>query len=237
MNPFIEACKKGQLDQAKRIAQENPDLDIHAYEDHDLHIYTCEDNAFGAACRNGHLDVARWLVDYATSIESPVDIHAKKDYAFRWACSYGHLDVARWLVDYATSIESPVDIHAYSDYAFRWACRNGHFEVARWLVSYATSIESPVDIHAESDFAFRSACRNGHLEVARWLIPFGGMPIQRLQKHHPIRLFHVGRFPTIALLSVYFRRFLYGFRERFYCPGGKGYEAAKKDFEKWTQLP
>ena len=155
MNDFLEACRKGQLDQAKGIAQENPDLDIHTNEDE----------------------------------------------AFRWACSKGHLDVAQWLVDYATSIESPVDIHTYED------------------------------------LAFRRACMNGHLDVARWLVPFGGMPIQGLQKNHPIRLFHVRRFPTIALLSLYFRRFVYGFRERYYCPGGKGYEAAKKDFEKLSQLP
>jgi len=30
MNPFVVACQKGQLDKAKRVAQENPDLDIHA---------------------------------------------------------------------------------------------------------------------------------------------------------------------------------------------------------------
>ena len=227
MSDFVEACEKGQLDQAKRIAQENPDLDIH----------TEEDEAFRLACLHGHFDVARWLVDYATSIESPVDIHAKEDLAFRSACFYGHIEVARWLVDYATSIESPVDIHAKEDDAFRSACSNGHLEVAQWLVDCATSIESPVDIHAVKDFAFRWACGNGHLDIARWLIPFGGMPIQGLKKDHPIYLFHVGRFPTIALLSLYFRRFLYGFRERFYCPGGKGYEAAKKDFEKWSQLP
>ena len=227
MNDFLEACRKGQLDQAKRIAQENPDLEIH----------TNEDEAFRWACSKGHLEVAQWLVDYATSIESPVDIHTYSDEAFRWACENGHLDVARWLVDYATSIESPIDIHATKDSAFSWACKNGYLDVARWLVDYATSIESPVDIHAYEDYAFSWAYYNGHFEVARWLIPFGGMPIQGLQKNHPIRLFHVGRFPTIALLSVYFRRFLYGFRERFYCPGGKGYEAAKKDFEKWSQLP
>jgi len=130
-----------------------------------------------------------------------------------------------------------------TDFAFRLACGYGHLNVAQWLIDLSKDTETyggPIDIHAFSDFAFRVACYHGHFDIARWLIPFGGMPAIALKKDHLIRKFYLNRFPAIGLLSLYFRRFLYGFRERFYCPpgcgsdslrtsGGKGYVFAKKN--------
>jgi iron uptake system EfeUOB component EfeO/EfeM len=44
---FINACKNGQIEKAKRLVQ-------------DHHVYNI--SAFIFACVNGHLEIAKWLV-------------------------------------------------------------------------------------------------------------------------------------------------------------------------------
>ena len=45
------------------------------------------------ACENGHLHVAKWLLQ----IKPNINISAKNEHAFRWACKNGRIHVARWL--------------------------------------------------------------------------------------------------------------------------------------------
>ena len=80
---FIELCYKGDLIGLKHLLQLNPDIDISADNE----------DAFGWACRNGHLHVCQWLLQQKPTI----NISADNEYAFCWACFYGHLDVAHWL--------------------------------------------------------------------------------------------------------------------------------------------
>ena len=109
--------------------------------------------AFASECKEGHLELAQWLVSLGG-----VDIHAYDEGAFRGACYNGHLELAQWLVSLGG-----IDIHANE--AFRWACGNGHLEVAQWLVSLGG-----IDIHIYNDIAFCWARNNGHLKVAQWLV-------------------------------------------------------------------
>ena len=59
------------------------------------------------ACSNGHLNVAKWLLQFNPNV------HALNDEAFRSACKNGHLDVAKWLIQF-----NP-DVHVLNDYVFR----------------------------------------------------------------------------------------------------------------------
>jgi hypothetical protein len=81
---FIEFCKSGNLDQAKKFLEENenPTIDISVE-------YDC---AFRYACWSGHLEVAKWLLE----IKPTIDISAFDEEAFRYACFNRHLDVAKW---------------------------------------------------------------------------------------------------------------------------------------------
>jgi FOG: Ankyrin repeat len=107
------------------------------------------------ACKNGHLEVAKFLVDKGAKI------HADNDSALQHACSRGHLEVAKFLVD------KGANIHADNDWALRHACKNGHLEVAKFLV------DKGAKIHADNDWALRHACSWGHLEVAKFLVDKG----------------------------------------------------------------
>ena len=35
--------------------------------------------------------IVEYLINYANSINSPIDIHAREEYAFRWSCENGYL--------------------------------------------------------------------------------------------------------------------------------------------------
>ena len=113
--------------------------------------------AFREACRDGHLDVARWLYDDVGGVWA----HAYQDEVFRIVCIGGHLAIARWLHKHVGG----VDAHVHDDAAFRHACGAGHLALAQWLYNDVRG----VNVHAYHDHAFRDACMNGHLTLARWL--------------------------------------------------------------------
>jgi len=135
---------------------------------------------FRWACKNGYLEVAKWLWQLGNEISSPINIHAHDEYAFRYACEKGHLEIAQWLHLLGNKLSSPIDIHAYNEHAFECACEKGHLEIAKWLYILGNEIGSPINIHADDEFAFRYACHNKHLEIAKWLYLLGnetGSPI------------------------------------------------------------
>jgi len=106
------------------------------------------DKLFRNACKIGHLDFAKWLLN----IKSDINISAQNEYAFRITCFNGHLDIAKWLLD----IKPDIDTTSCNDMAFRYACchckkrlylnewvfinnklvlREGHLEIAKLLQS------------------------------------------------------------------------------------------------------
>ena len=150
---FIEICRMGDLDRAKKFLRLNPDIKISARDD-------C---AFHVVCEYGHLKIAMWLLQ----VKPDIKISACDDYAFRWACDNGHLEVAKWLLQ----VKPDIDISAKNEFAFRWACINGHLEVAKWLLH----VKPDINISAQNDFAFNMVF-NRHLygyytqlKIAQWL--------------------------------------------------------------------
>jgi hypothetical protein len=133
-------------------------------DDDDNYHDVVQYNVFQSSCRNGQIEIAKWLHKLGG-----IDIHANNELAFRWSCSEGHIEVAKWLYSLGG-----VDINALmndntEDDAFQWSCKNGHVKVAKWLYSLLRG----VDDFAIRQHAFRSSCINGHIKVAKWLYSLG----------------------------------------------------------------
>ena len=84
---FVKACKLGLLKLAKWM-----------YNRYSIDIHADVEAAFRWCCNNGHLDVAKWLVELGKSTGNQIDIHVCNEYVFSWCCYYGHLEVAKWLI-------------------------------------------------------------------------------------------------------------------------------------------
>ena len=141
-----------------------------------------ENNSFGEACENGHLEEAQCL--FWSNPNPNFDISFNNDIAFREACENGHLEVAQWLFEIKPNIlnikpNTQVQYELFvndekikikpkktCDDVFGEACKNGHLKVAQWLLE----IKPDINISAYEEYAFRGACKNGHLEIAQWLL-------------------------------------------------------------------
>jgi hypothetical protein len=141
--------------EAFRFMYDAPDVDISDSSSESEHKL----NLFESKCRNGELEMARWL--YSTFSTSE---HLCSDYAyiFRDACENGKLEVAQWLL----SIKPDIDICDCDNYAFSLACENGHLEIAQWILRQRPDI----DLRVEDDIYFCIACESGQLEIAQWLL-------------------------------------------------------------------
>ena len=93
-------------------------------------------------CESGDLELIKYCIAYANSINSPIDIHDDREYAFRLSCDNGHLCVVEYLINYTNSINSPIEIHINDEYAFCLSCQNGHSKIVEYLINYANSINS-----------------------------------------------------------------------------------------------
>ena len=132
-------------------------------------LHAEDDRAFGWACDNGHLEIAKWLWAICPDQEQSSMLHADDDYAFREACVEGHQDVAEWLWSICTDQERSTMLHAADDYAFSGVCAHGHQETAKWLWAICSDQEQSAMLHAKDDGSFRWACKYGHIETAEWL--------------------------------------------------------------------
>lgn len=138
MDPFLCACRRGDLQGAKRLYRHHAPWRcgsglIAACEGGQLQVAQWihglgavdnidRDQAFSGACTNGHLEVAMWLYG-----QGDVDICD----GFFFAGGSGHLHVAKWLYGLGG-----VDIHARQDQVFEWATywSPRTQQVARWLI-------------------------------------------------------------------------------------------------------
>ena len=156
---FISACRYGGcLELAKWILENSPSPE-------DL-LHAKNEEPFRWACAEGHLEVAKWIVDISRNTNHPCNIHHNNDITFSLACRCGHLEVAKWIFDI-----SPRNTLLFNSTAeFKWICYNDHFDLAKWIFEISKNTDDPCNIHIDDDMPFREACKHGNLEFAKWII-------------------------------------------------------------------
>jgi len=160
---FIEHCSKGDLEKAKHML-------FVQYDRQNINISKWNDEAFRDACRFGHLEVAKWLLE----VEPSIDISAQDEYAFRRACCNNHIDVATWLQSlhpekYEFEIINNDTIFGFvykMEMRFCHMCEKGKLEEAKKFLQ-----DNPtLDISYDNESAFQCAVYQGHFELAKWLL-------------------------------------------------------------------
>ncbi len=179
---FVEACKKGDLEQVEyaisslatevivsneniacRMAIENGHV---AVVNRLLEIKAIEDNAAAAdnyalrlAAKNGHLAVVNRLL-VIKAVED--NATASNNHALRSAALNGHLVVVNRLLEIETVRNHAT---ALNNEAIRWAALNGHLDVVNRLLEV-----NAVRDHASGHDLLFNAAQKGHLAVVNRLL-------------------------------------------------------------------
>jgi hypothetical protein len=174
-NPFIIACKNGNLIEAQRIYNYDNDLINDAFlgacsyghfhivvwlyylKDVNIHInfMNC---AFSKSCINNHFNIAEWLY----TVNNKIDVHYDNYAPFIYACLFENLEFAKWLYnlnDNKPNLEAI--IFAYTN-AYAECCT----KIEKWLCSLIDLNE----IRKNNDYIFKKACENNNKNAIEFLI-------------------------------------------------------------------
>lgn len=113
---LFNLINNGSLQEIKDFYNNNPSVAV-------------DEKPFSWACAEGHLEVAKWLLEVNPNIN--INISNGNEYIFRSVCSHGHLHVAKWLLE----IKPDIVISAENNVAFFSACRYKNNDVALWLTT------------------------------------------------------------------------------------------------------
>ncbi len=112
---FCKLCKGGKICDT---------LQFYYEWKHIIDIHYDNEYAFRWSCKNGYLDLVKWLWKIS---DEKIDIHADNEYAFRWSCKNGYLDVAKWLLELFFDEKyhnERLDIYGYTKYINAMRNRN-----------------------------------------------------------------------------------------------------------------
>ncbi|XP_047505770.1 protein fem-1 homolog CG6966 isoform X1 [Pieris napi] len=122
------------------------------------------------ACRNGHYDVAEYLIERCKAdIEQPgsvtFDGETIEGAPPLWcAAAAGHLPLVRLLVRAGANVNSTTRTHSTP---LRAACFDGHFDIVKFLVENGADIEI-ANRHGHT--CLMIACYKGHIRIAKYLL-------------------------------------------------------------------
>lgn len=117
---FLQFCENGNLDGLKALD----------YTTNLINIHDQEELGFYAACRNGKLEVIKFLISLEP-IQGKIDIHGTSETMFHVACSLNYWQIVKYLVSLEPT-HGKINIHISGDFMFRhYDC----FTIRRLLIS------------------------------------------------------------------------------------------------------
>jgi len=128
---FEKACENGDLEKAKELLKNNPNINISAEYEY----------AFRWTCENGHLEVAQWLLE----VKPDINISANNEYAFRFACRNGNLNVALYL---QTLLPFKYNIQVENDKIISWKINTEYKEKLLFILYSLTCKGFANELHA-----------------------------------------------------------------------------------------
>jgi len=148
---FGKACIVGDINMMKTI-----------YGEYDIDIHYNNEYSFVTACKEGHLEIAKWLWDIS---DHTINIHVSFNEAFLLCCYNGHESILNFLLEIEDNIENFNDTHNLWE-AFYNACQAGHLKIAQTLWNIAHQF---IDLRNSQDMIFNTVCLFNKINVAKWL--------------------------------------------------------------------
>ena len=148
------ACRQGKLDIVKLLIQSGAKVN---------HRNKAGNTPLLESCSQGHVLVARFLLDNGAEIDAPTE--TTLDSPLTWACTLGNTEVVEELLKQNANVE-----HRTKDgcTALMFACLAGHERVADKLLDHKAEINVESDSNKDSPLTF--ACWKGHSEVVDLLL-------------------------------------------------------------------
>ena len=140
---LYEACESGETQLVQFLLQR------HDTEEMNSELNKYGRNAFMCACRFGHKDIVKLLLDHS---EPKIHMYAKNKSALFYACMNGHIDVVNLLLYHS---KSKIDLKA----------RKTYFRPRRGCMFYGT-----YDRRTVGETALMEACVEGHKDVVKLLL-------------------------------------------------------------------
>ena len=219
---FIKLCKDGKINELEKYYSEHQNINIHANNE----------VVFRWSCKNGRLELAKWLIEVSQTKNEYVktgliNIHANMEDSFRWSCRYGHLEVAKWLIELSQTHKEYmklglINIHAKDDYAFRYSSENGHIEVTTWLYLLDKGKINVIYINKWYD----------DIEDDKILVRIIGCDYKNnnLLRNEYKKEYLRWKFKINAKMICKILKFYKYVLEKSYSPNGLGYSRTKNDF-------
>jgi hypothetical protein len=146
---FDYACKHGYIDIAQWIFN-NYFVDYSSNEYFSEYLY----GLLYHVCDNGHLEIAKWLVQIKPDI-------FQNDYIshFNLACKKGYFHIAQWICEIIKKMGKKIDISS----SFHSALNDKQYRVAKWLIDLA--ISDTLQINVLLEYAFHLAKKDFDIEI------------------------------------------------------------------------
>lgn len=138
-----------------------------------VHAMTCGTTPLIMACRNGHLEIVKYLIKICDA-----DIEQVGTVTFEgeeiegapplWcAAAAGFRDIVCYLIDQGSHVNITTVTNSTP---LRAACFDGHFDIVRYLVENKADIEI-ANRHGHTSLMI--SCYKGHIDVVKYLISKG----------------------------------------------------------------
>nr|XP_026493378.1 protein fem-1 homolog CG6966 isoform X2 [Vanessa tameamea] len=170
----LRHCGKTLLRRQRRLIRGLKKMYLHSWRSDELSMLvgakTTGATPLVIACRNGHYDVAEYLIERCKAdIEQPgsvtFDGETIEGAPPLWcAAAAGHLPLVRLLVRAGANVNSTTRTHSTP---LRAACFDGHFVIVKFLVENGADIEI-ANRHGHT--CLMIACYKGHIHIAKYLL-------------------------------------------------------------------
>uniref|UniRef100_A0AAZ3R2N7 K Homology domain-containing protein n=1 Tax=Oncorhynchus tshawytscha TaxID=74940 RepID=A0AAZ3R2N7_ONCTS len=188
------ACYKGHLDMVRFLLEAGADQEHKTDEMHTALMEACMVNkravwlctlvspVVSASLQDGHVEVARLLLDSGAQVNMPADSFESP---LTLAACGGHVELAALLIERGANLEE-VNDEGYTP--LMEAAREGHEEMVALLLAQGANVHATT---ATGDTALTYACENGHTDVADVLLQTGADLVRLLP--NPLSCANVNR--------------------------------------------